>query len=264
MCDNVRMIPTQRQQSILSELHEKGAVRVSELSIQLGVSPMTVRRDIEDLAGKGLLKRVHGGAVSASTLLAEPLFSVKSRMETAVKQAIAAKAVEYVAPGDVIAVGGGSTTYAFAQCLLESKRCEGVTILTNSIPVAQLAHSADASGSVEVIMTGGAVTRSNSLVGPIADKVIRGLRVNTLFTGAHSVSLPRGFLTPNSLEAATNSALISIADLCIALVDHTKWDSTSLSLFADFSQIDTVITDSALSGPRRKQTSSLVKHLVTV
>lgn len=258
------MIPTQRQQSLLSELHEKGAVRVSELSIQLGVSPMTVRRDIEDLAGKGLLKRVHGGAVSASTLLAEPLFSVKSRMETAVKQAIAAKAVEYVAPGDVIAVGGGSTTYAFAQCLLESKRCEGVTILTNSIPVAQLAHSADASGSVEVIMTGGAVTRSNSLVGPIADKVIRGLRVNTLFTGAHSVSLPRGFLTPNSLEAATNSALISIADLCIVLADHTKWDSTSLSLFADFSQIDTVITDSALNGPRRKQTSSLVKHLVTV
>ena len=218
------MIPTQRQQSILSELHEKGAVRVSELSIQLGVSPMTVRRDIEDLAGKGLLKRVHGGAVSASTLLAEPLFSVKSRMETAVKQAIAA----------------------------------------NSIPVAQLAHSADASGSVEVIMTCGAVTRSNSLVGPIADKVIRGLRVKTLFTGAHSFSLPRGFLTPNSLEAATNSALISIADLCIALVDHTKWDSTSLSLFADFSQIDTVITDSALSGPRRKQTRSLVKHLVTV
>ena len=222
------MIPTQRQQSLLSELHEKGAVRVSELSIQLGVSPMTVRRDIEDLAGKGLLKRVHGGAVSASTLLAEPLFSVKSRMETAVKQEIAAKAVEYVAPGDVIAVGGGSTTYAFAQCLLESKCCEGVTILTNSIPVAQLAHSAEASGSVEVIMTGGAVTRSNSL------------------------------------EAATNSALISIADLCIALVDHTKWDSTSLSLFADFSQIDTVITDSALSGPRRKQTRSLVKHLVTV
>ena len=115
-----------------------------------------------------------------------------------------------------------------------------------------------------MIMTGGAVTRSNSLVGPIADKVIRGLRVNTLFTGAHSVSLPRGFLTPNSLEAATNSALISIADLCIALVDHTKLDSTSLSLFADFSQIDTVITDSALSGPRRKQTRSLVKHLVTV
>ena len=262
VCDNVHMISTQRQQVILSKLRDSGAVRVSDLSEQLGVSSMTVRRDIEDLANKGLLKRVHGGAVSTSTLLSEPLFSVTSRMETGLKQAIALKAVEYVSPGDVIAIGGGSTAYVFAQTLLESFRSQGITILTNSLPVAQLAQITDSSQSVAVIMTGGVVTRSHSLVGPIADKVIQGLRVNTLFLGAHSVSVPRGFLTPNSLEAATNSALISIADMSVVLADHTKWEGTSLSLFADFSQIDTIITDSDLSRKQEAATRRVTKLLV--
>ena len=72
---------------------------------------MTIRRDIADLADKGLLKRVHGGAVSTSTLLSEPLFSVKSQMDIGLKDAIAQEAVKYVAPGDVIAIGGGTTAY---------------------------------------------------------------------------------------------------------------------------------------------------------
>ena len=82
---------------------------------------MTIRRDIAELADKGLLKRVHGGAVTTSTLLSEPLFSVKSQMDIGLKDAIAQKAVSYVSPGDVIAIGGGTTAYVFAQHLLESQ-----------------------------------------------------------------------------------------------------------------------------------------------
>ena len=73
------MISSQRQHLILSRLRTRGAVRITALSKELGVSAMTIRRDIADLADKGLLKRVHGGAVSTSTLLSEPLFSVKSQ-----------------------------------------------------------------------------------------------------------------------------------------------------------------------------------------
>lgn len=68
------MISSQRQHLILSRLRTRGAVRITALSKELGVSAMTIRRDIADLADKGLLKRVHGGAVSTSTLLSEPLF----------------------------------------------------------------------------------------------------------------------------------------------------------------------------------------------
>ena len=63
-----------------------------------------------------------------------------------------------------------------------------------------------------MIVTGGVITRSNSLVGPIADKVVQSLRVNTVFLGTHSVSIPRGFLMPNSLEAATDMAMMDIAE----------------------------------------------------
>ncbi len=122
MCDNVHMISSQRQHLILSRLRTRGAVRITALSKELGVSAMTIRRDIADLADKGLLKRVHGGAVSTSTLLSEPLFSVKSQMDIGLKDAIAQEAVKYVAPGDVIAIGGGTTAYVFAQHLLESQQ----------------------------------------------------------------------------------------------------------------------------------------------
>ena len=226
------MISSQRQHLILSRLRTRGAVRITALSKELGVSAMTIRRDIADLADKGLLKRVHGGAVSTSTLLSEPLFSVKSQMDIGLKDAIAQEAVKYVAPGDVIA-----------------------------IPVAELVQALE-SKDVEVIVTGGVTTRSNSLVGPIADKVVASLRVNTVFLGTHSVSIPRGFLMPNSLEAATDMAMMDIADRTIILTDHTKWSCTSLSLFARFDQVDTVITDDGLDPDSVSKTRDLVKELV--
>ena len=261
VCDNVHMISSQRQHLILSRLRTRGAVRITALSKELGVSAMTIRRDIADLADKGLLKRVHGGAVSTSTLLSEPLFSVKSQMDIGLKDAIAQEAVKYVAPGDVIAIGGGTTAYVFAQHLLESQQSSGITILTNSIPVAELVQALE-SKDVEVIVTGGVTTRSNSLVGPIADKVVASLRVNTVFLGTHSVSIPRGFLMPNSLEAATDMAMMDIADRTIILTDHTKWSCTSLSLFARFDQVDTVITDDGLDPDSVSKTRDLVKELV--
>lgn len=261
MCDNVNMISSQRQHLILNRLRTRGAVRITALSKELAVSAMTIRRDISELSDKGLLKRVHGGAVTTNTLLSEPLFSVKSQMDIGLKDAIARKAVDYVQPGDVIAIGGGTTAYVFAQHLLESRQAAGITILTNSIPVAELVQALE-SKDVEVIVTGGVITRSNSLVGPIADKVVASLRVNTVFLGTHSVSLPRGFLMPNSLEAATDMALMDIADRTIILTDHTKWKCTSLSLFARFDQVDVVITDDGLEPSSQLRTRELVKDLV--
>ncbi len=255
------MIASQRRLFILNRLRTQGAVRITDLSEDMGVSTMTVRRDINDLADQGMLRRVHGGAVSTSSLLAEPLFSVKSRQATGLKDAIAREALQFVHPGDVIAIGGGTTTYVFAQRLLRSPKVEGLTILTNSTPVAELVQASEAHGA-EVIVTGGVVTRSNALVGPIADKVIGSLRVNSVFLGTHSVSLPRGFLTPNSLEASTNSALISISDKAYILADHTKWQNTSLSLFASLGRVDAVISDDGLPDDTAERTRAGVRRLL--
>lgn len=255
------MIASERHLFILRRLRTHGAVRITDLAQELNVSTMTVRRDIADLAAQGLLRRVRGGAVSTSSLLAEPLFSVKSEQDVDLKDAIARTALTFVKPGDVVAIGGGTTTYVFARRLFQSTLAQGLTVLTNSAPVAELAQ-ASGSGSVEVIVTGGMVTRSNALVGPIANSVISQLRVNALFLGTHSVSPPRGFLTPNSLEASTNEALISISDRTYILADHSKWQNTSLSLFTTFDKVNAVITDEGIDPHTAEETRGLVKNLV--
>lgn len=246
---------------LLSRLRMTGSIRIAEVSRELNVSSMTIRRDIVELEDQGLVRRVHGGAVAASALLAEPLFSVKSQFDVKAKDRIAQKAIEFVHPGDVVAIGGGTTAYVFAQRLFESEVSEGLTVLTNSVAVAELAQHAN-SRNIEVIATGGVLTRSSSMVGPMADRAIAQLRVNSLFLGTHSVSLSRGFLTPNPLEASTNRALMSIADHTYILADHTKWHATSLTLFASFAEVDTLITDDQLGDEEYAMTSKRIAHLV--
>ncbi|NYI25391.1 DeoR/GlpR family DNA-binding transcription regulator [Aeriscardovia aeriphila] len=246
---------------LLSRLRMTGSIRIAEVSRELNVSSMTIRRDIVELEDQGLVRRVHGGAVAASALLAEPLFSVKSQFDVKAKDRIAQKATEFVHPGDVVAIGGGTTAYIFAQRLFESEVSEGLTVLTNSVPVAELGQSAH-SHNIEVIATGGVLTRSSSMVGPMADRAIKQLRVNSLFLGTHSVALSRGFLTPNTLEASTNKALISIADRSYILADHTKWHNTSLTLFASFSDIDCLITDADLPQDEMMWTKKRINTVV--
>lgn len=257
----LNMIASERHLYILSTLRTSGTVRIADVAAHLGVSNMTIRRDIADLAAQGLLRRVRGGAVSTSSLLSEPLFSVKSQQDVDLKDSIAQQALSFVKRGDVVAIGGGTTAYIFARRLFESDLADGLTVLTNSAPVAELAQAQGSSGT-EVIVTGGMVTRSNALVGPIANGVIGQLRVNSLFLGTHSVSIPRGFLTPNSLEASTNEALIAISDRTYILADHSKWQNTSLSLFATYDKVDAVITDAGIDDQIAAKTRQLVKELV--
>lgn len=255
------MIGSQRQQYILRKLRTHGTVRCTDLAEELDVSPMTVRRDIVMLEQRGLLKRVHGGAVTTNALMSEPIFNATAPSESGYKETIAKAAVDLVQPGDVIGIGGGSTAYMFAQYLFESDNSAGTTILTNSLPVAELVEGLD-NRDIEVNVTGGMTTRFKSLIGPIANNAIGSLRVNKLFLGAHAVSLPRGFLTPNSLESSTNAAFISIADHTIMLADHTKWFNTSLSLFASFDDVETIITDSALPDAELQRTRELVPNVI--
>ena len=112
------MLARQRQAFILDRVREDGAVRVADLVRELGVSDMTVRRDLEILDERGLLEKVHGGATSiAGTALFEPGFAAKSALQQGEKDAIADAAVALAEPGMAVAVSAGTTTYALAQRL---------------------------------------------------------------------------------------------------------------------------------------------------
>src|SRR5690606_34458944 len=117
--ENQNLLAEQRRTLILDEVRRRGGVRVNELTRKLGVSDMTVRRDLDALARQGVLEKVHGGAVpvvEASTH--EPGFEAKSGMELSAKEDIARAAAELVPPGAAIALSGGTTTYALAHQLL--------------------------------------------------------------------------------------------------------------------------------------------------
>jgi DeoR/GlpR family transcriptional regulator of sugar metabolism len=242
------MLATQRRSRILELVDEQGAVKVSELVDELGVSDMTVRRDIESLAEQGLVERVHGGALAVGGRTSEePGFSAKSALMTAQKTAIAEAAAALVEPGSAIGISAGTTTYELARAI---RGVPDLTVVTNSMPVAQLLHEAGTPGQ-SVVLTGGIRTPSHALVGPIAVSALRSLHLDRLFLGAHGVDLHAGLTTPNLVEAETNRALVACARRVCVLVDHTKWGVVGLSTFLELDQVDTLVTDDAM--PPRAQ-----------
>jgi DeoR/GlpR family transcriptional regulator of sugar metabolism len=251
----------QRQTEILERVREQGAVRVADLVRALGVSDMTVRRDLEVLHQRGLIEKVHGGAAAIEgSPLFEPGFTVKSTLMQAEKTAIAAAAASLVAPGTAIAISAGTTTFALARRLID---VPGLTVLTNSVPVADALYK-DGRPDQTVILSGGVRTPSDALVGPFAVEVIRSLHVDTVFMGTHGMDLKSGFTTPNILESETNRALIEAGRHLVVLADSTKWGTIGISSVARLEDADTIITDTGLDLTARDQLASVVRRLMLV
>ncbi|MFD3306712.1 DeoR/GlpR family DNA-binding transcription regulator [Streptomyces sp. NPDC058694] len=265
MSENQNLLAEQRRALILDEVRRRGGVRVNELTRKLGVSDMTVRRDLDALARQGVVEKVHGGAVpvvEASTH--EPGFEAKSGLELTAKEDIARAAAAMVAPGTAIALSGGTTTYALAHQLLD---VPDLTVVTNSVRVADVFHAAQRTsgqrqGAATVVLTGGVRTPSDSLVGPVADQAIAALHFDVLFLGVHGISVEAGLSTPNLAEAETNRRLVQSARRVVVVADHTKWGTVGLSSFAALEQIDTLVTDDGLPSGARTEISEHLRRLV--
>jgi DeoR/GlpR family transcriptional regulator of sugar metabolism len=253
------VLAQQRQEAILREVERVGGARASELVDLLGVSDMTVRRDIEALAVNGLVMKVHGGATAVVGRSAEePGFHVKSEMNPRQKSAIARVAAGLIAPGSSIAISAGTTTYAVAHELVNVPH---LTVVTNSPRVADLLHNPQRE-DLTVVLTGGMRTPSDALAGPVADATLRSLHVDTLILGVHGIDQVAGLTTPNLIEAATNRALIASARRVIVVADHSKWGIIGLSTIATLDQVDVLVTDAELDCEARRIVSEQVGQLI--
>lgn len=253
------MLARQRQERILEEVRLTGGARVSDLVDLLGVSDMTVRRDIAALARKGLVARVHGGATAVSGRSAdEPGFAVKSGLQTSEKIAIAEAAAALVEAGDSVALSAGTTTYAVARHL---RSVPNLTVVTNSLPVAEVLHEG-AREDLTVILTGGVRTPSDALVGPVAVAMLRSMHVDWLFLGVHGFDERAGFTTPNLVEAETNRALIASARQVVVTADSTKWGVVGLSSMARLDEVDVLVTDEGLDTDAQRVISARVGRLI--
>lgn len=258
------MLARQRQELILARLSVDGAVRVTDLTEALGVSDMTIRRDLETLAEQGLAEKVHGGATLPGTRTAkEPGFDTKAALGQPEKTAIAQAAISLVRPGMAIGLSGGSTTAVFARALAQ---LQGVTVVTNSLPVAETLHrsASQAGDSTSVVLTGGQRTPSDALVGPVAVRSLRSLNLDLAFLGVHGMDRRAGLTTPNLAEAETNQALVASARQLVVLADHTKWGLVGLSSIAPLTAVDVLITDSGLDPQARTELAELVGQLTVV
>ncbi|HET7388988.1 MAG TPA: DeoR/GlpR family DNA-binding transcription regulator [Nocardioidaceae bacterium] len=233
------MLAQQRQALIVERVRRLGAVRVADLTEMLEVSDMTVRRDLEALAARGLVEKVHGGATAVVEQSAdEPGFAAKVVRQQQEKEAIARRAVTLITPGAAIGLTAGTTTWTLARHLGE---VPDITVVTNSVPVADLLHASR--GPHTVILTGGLRTPSDGLVGPVADAAIRSLHVDLLFMGVHGMDAQRGFTTPNLTEAQTNREWVRASRRLVVLADHTKAGTVGLASMATLDEADVLVTD---------------------
>lgn len=251
-------LPPQRHAHILRALEAAGQVRVADLARDLGVSEITVRRDLTVLAERGELTKTHGGATRFPQATgSEPGFAHNLGVAAHEKAAIARSAVARVTPGSTIAINAGTTTHRFA---LELRQISPLTVVTNSPRIANVFEEIGDPGHT-VILTGGVRTPSDALVGPFATATLRQLRVDHLFLGVHGVGVDSGLTTPNLLEADVNRAFVAAAAHVTVLADHGKWGVTGLVRFADLDDIDVFITDPDLPADALH---ALREHIETV
>jgi DeoR/GlpR family transcriptional regulator of sugar metabolism len=255
------LLARQRQALILARVREDGGVRVADLVRELGVSDMTVRRDVVVLHDRGVLEMVQGGATAlvAGTLF-EPGFKAKSALQEFEKEAIAEAASALVEPGAAVALSAGTTTYALARRLVDVPR---LTIVTNSVPVADVLHQAGRSDQT-IILTGGVRTPSDALVGPFAVTALRSIHVDLVFMGVHGMDERSGFTTPNLLEAETDRALIETGRRLVVVADHTKWGVVGISSIGRLDEADVLISDSELPPRAQEILRMTTRELVIV
>ncbi len=256
----VRALARQRHEVIVAEVRRRGAARVSELATLLGVSDMTVRRDLDVLDEAGLLAKVHGGATLRDERSTdEPGFEAKSLRNMGEKHAIGMAAAAMIRPGAAVGITAGTTTWQLAYHIID---IADLTVVTNSVRVADVLHHAQRSDRT-VVLTGGIRTPSDALVGPVATTMLHSLHLDAVFMGVHGISERAGFSTPNLMEAETNRAFVAATERLIVLADHTKWKISGLSSIAPLSRADTLITDTGLATAANTILAEQVGQLVT-
>jgi len=232
------MLAVQRHEHILRALERERTVRVAELSAALGVTEKTVREDLEKLEEKGLLRRIHGGAVAAEGADEPMLPQVPNTKHPAEKASIAARAAASIQPEEIVALDGGSTTLEIAKLLPNAP----LTVVTNDLFIlAELSRK----DRIRLVVPGGYRER-NLLVGAEAVEFVRGLNIHKAFLSATGIHPAFGLTVFAGTQLPMKRALVEVASVAHCVADHSKFGRSALVTFATLAEIDTIYTDPGL------------------
>jgi DeoR/GlpR family transcriptional regulator of sugar metabolism len=230
------VLAAERKEEILARLGRDGRVVVADLVAGLSVSEDTVRRDLQELAALGLLRRVHGGAL-ASTPGSLP-FEQRLEIDQETKARLAEAAVPLVESSRTLLLDGGTTALEVARRLPPS--WDGV-VVTNAPPVAA---ALAAHPNAEVLVVGGRLLKDEQVaVGPAAVDAFRAVRADACVLGVCAFDPAIGVTTANDAEAQVKRAMVASSTTVIALATRDKLHTSSPWVVAPLDEIDYLITD---------------------
>lgn len=250
------MIPAKRQQLILSSLVERELISIAELTELLGVSHMTVRRDIQKLEQEGRVLSVSGGVQLSEKITTEPSHLTKRTLQFAEKTAIANAAAQYVQPGMSLYLDAGTTSLALAK-VLESMA--DLLIVSNDLAVINylVEHS-----ECKLYHTGGLVLRENrSCVGDSSTHFLHNLNVDISFISSSSWNA-RWISTPTEAKVAIKKAAAAAANKRILICDSSKYGKVGTFNAVPLAEMDIVITDGKLPESAKSALMQTGVHLV--
>jgi len=244
-----------RQTEIISRVSEAGRISVSGLAQSLGISEVTVRKDLKFLAEKGILRKEQGYAALRD---AEDIrFHMALHYES--KRLIAESAAEFVGEGETIMVESGSTCIIFAMVLAETGR--RVNIITNSAYLAELSREWP---NIQLIMLGGEYQKScQAVVGPLTKMGAGEFRVGKIFVGTDGYSEKFGFTGDDMTRAETVRAMTKCAARTFVLAEASKFLYPGTVSFLQPQEVSVLITDEELGEEQDKQLRSHGVRILT-
>ncbi|ASZ13831.1 DeoR/GlpR family DNA-binding transcription regulator [Chitinophaga pendula] len=236
-----------RKLKILQALADHTHLEVQELSALLDISPVTIRRDLQQMAEEGLLLRTHGGAMKHDQHIAFTAFADKSKVAAAAKEEIGKLAATHVQEGDTIFLDCGSTVFAMCEHL---KKIKNLRIITNSLPV--MAAFMD-TPQIMINLAGGELDRDRRAIhGQQAIQHINSYHAQKAFIGTDGLSIAKGLSANSEKEASMSKAMAVNADQVFLLCDASKIGKDSYFAFAPLHLIHHLISDASLSTQQRK------------
>ena len=253
------LFPHERREKILDQISQDGRVSVTELSQLFSVSEVTIRGDLQTLAGQNLIVRTHGGAVPATGRYYDLSLTRRRQQQIDEKGRIGQAGAELVNNGDAIFLDSSSTALSIAQHL---KLRRHLTIITNSLVIAQdLLDATD----VTVVMLGGTLRHDTaSLVGEQWLEPLRKYNIQKGFFGAHGLNIPEGLTDVSEAEADVKRPLVAMCRQSVAVIDATKWGRVGLASFAGTKDIDCVLSDEHAPRPMVEAVRALGIEVILV
>lgn len=231
----------ERHQYILNKLREQGHVSVLNLSNELQVSTVTIRKDLKNLEERKLLFRTHGSATPNNPYINERPVDEKEKIRVEQKQQIAKYAARLIEARDNIIMASGTTVIELAR---QIKPIEQLTVVTASLNISLLLSS---DPKIDIIQLGGMLRKSSSsIIGHYAETMLTNFSCSKLFLGIDGLDANHGLTTTNAMEATLNQQMIKSAQRVIVLADSTKFGRRGFSRICGLSEVDMIVTDREL------------------